>query len=114
MGIQSAKGDYLIFIDGDCIVRPSFIQNHRALAEKGYYVAGNRVLLSQRFSTYILKNRIDISNKSLFSFSLYRCKGYINRFHSLLSLSTNHPRRYAKKQTGKKARAAIWPFGEKI
>ncbi len=111
MGIQSAKGDYLIFIDGDCIIRPSFIQNHRALAEKGYYVAGNRVLLSQTFSMYILKNHIDISSKSLFSFLFYRCKGYINRFHSLLLLSTQSSRRYAKKtnwQKGKGCNMAFW------
>ncbi len=41
-----ARGDYVIFLDGDCVPRPSFIARHRALAEAGWMVAGNRILLS--------------------------------------------------------------------
>ena len=41
------KGEYLLFIDGDCIVLPNFIGKHRHLALQGFFVPGNRVLLSQ-------------------------------------------------------------------
>jgi glycosyltransferase involved in cell wall biosynthesis len=33
--IKAAQGDYLIFLDGDCIVQPDFVQRHRQLAEHG-------------------------------------------------------------------------------
>ena len=42
-----ARGDYIVFLDGDCLVRPDFIATHRRLAERGWFVTGNRVLLSQ-------------------------------------------------------------------
>ena len=40
----TSKGKYLIFLDGDCIVRPNFISRHRQLAEKGFWIPGNRIL----------------------------------------------------------------------
>ena len=46
--ILACRGDYCIFLDGDCIVRPDFVATHRRLAEPGWFVTGNRVLLSPR------------------------------------------------------------------
>jgi glycosyltransferase involved in cell wall biosynthesis len=48
--VVQAVGDYLVFLDGDCIARPDFIAQHRALAEPGYWVPGNRILLSKNFT----------------------------------------------------------------
>ncbi len=48
--VIQAKGEYLVFIDGDCITLPSFIQQHRFLAEKNFFVSGNRILLSEKAS----------------------------------------------------------------
>ena len=45
--ILAARGDYCIFLDGDCIVRPDFVATHRRLAEPGWFVTGNRILLSR-------------------------------------------------------------------
>ena len=68
-----ATGEYLIFLDGDCIVQPDFIARHRTLAQKGFLVTGSRVLLNekltqqllawpkwdfQRFSSHILRERL--------------------------------------------------------
>ena len=39
---------YLVFLDGDCIARPSFVAAHRRLAEPGWFVTGTRILMSQR------------------------------------------------------------------
>ena len=47
---ERARGEYLVFLDGDCIPRPDFIARHRALAERGWMVAGNRILLSEAFT----------------------------------------------------------------
>ena len=54
--ILKAKGDYLVFLDEDCIPRRSFIENHRKLAQRGYLVAGNRLSVSEEFSKLILEN----------------------------------------------------------
>ena len=52
--IAAAHGDYLIFLDGDCIVQPDFIARHRALAQKGYLVTGSRVLLSEKLTQELI------------------------------------------------------------
>lgn len=49
-----AVGDYLIFIDGDCVPFADFLSQHRALAEPGKSVAGNRVLLSEAYTRTLL------------------------------------------------------------
>ena len=41
--IDAAQGDYLIFLDGDCLVQPDFVDRHRLLAQPGYLVTGSRV-----------------------------------------------------------------------
>ncbi len=42
-----SRGDYVVFLDGDCLTRPDFIATHRRLAEPGWFVTGNRALLTQ-------------------------------------------------------------------
>ncbi len=39
----ACKGEYVIFLDGDCIPRPNFVATHRRLAEPGYFVQGSRI-----------------------------------------------------------------------
>jgi glycosyltransferase involved in cell wall biosynthesis len=53
--IAAASGDYLIFLDGDCIPQTDFIIRHRRLAETGWFVAGNRVLLSKTFTAQVIE-----------------------------------------------------------
>ncbi len=40
-----SRGDYLLFVDGDCFVLPDFIACHRALAQRGHFVSGKRCWL---------------------------------------------------------------------
>ena len=54
--ILKSTGDYLIFIDGDCIPYRSFISSHAKLAEKGHVLSGRRVNLGPRVSSFIRKN----------------------------------------------------------
>ena len=42
--ILASQGDYCIFLDGDCIVRPNFVAVHRRLAEPGWFVTGTLTL----------------------------------------------------------------------
>ena len=52
--IAAAHGSYLIFLDGDCIVQPDFVANHRALAQSGFLVTGSRVLLNEKLTQELL------------------------------------------------------------
>jgi len=47
MAIAKSNGDYLILLDGDCIPEKHFIQDHLALAQKGYFFQGKRVIVGK-------------------------------------------------------------------
>jgi hypothetical protein len=52
--IAASHGGYCVFLDGDCIPRADFITQHRALAEPGWFVAGNRILLTEAATRAVL------------------------------------------------------------
>ena len=54
--VKSAKGDYLVFLDGDCVPPPCWVARHRDLAEKGWLVAGQRILASRAFTQELIEN----------------------------------------------------------
>src|SRR5712691_7029474 len=56
--ILAARGAYCIFLDGDCIVRPDFVATHRRLAAPGWFVTGNRNLLSSALTAKVLRDRL--------------------------------------------------------
>lgn len=43
--ILKAKGDYIVFLDGDCVPHARFIEDHKALAEKNCFVQGRRCFI---------------------------------------------------------------------
>ena len=54
--ILVSRGEYCIFLDGDCIVAISeFIATHRKLAQRGWFVTGNRLLLSAAITDAVLR-----------------------------------------------------------
>ena len=78
--IRAAQGEYLIFLDGDCIVQPDFVKRHRQLAKPQMMVTGSRVLLSESLTQKILS--WPQWNFSAFKSNLisYRLNGGINKF----------------------------------
>ena len=52
--IAKASGVYIIGIDGDMILEKHFIHDHLSCAQKGYYLQGSRVLLTQDKSKEVL------------------------------------------------------------
>ena len=57
--IAQSRGAYCVFLDGDCIPRADFIARHRRLAEPGWFVAGNRILLSQDLTEEVLAQGLE-------------------------------------------------------
>ena len=81
-----SNGDYLLFIDGDCVVLPDFIARHRQLAAEGYFVPGNRALLSQAFTRKVIEQQIALHDKPFYYFLLLRWQQKINRLSGFLRL----------------------------
>lgn len=81
-----AHGDYCIFLDGDCIARPRFIAAHRRLAEPGWFVSGNRVLMSEVLTDFVLHKGQKPELWALTTWLGMRSYKAINRLMPLLSL----------------------------
>lgn len=89
LAASKASGDYLIFIDGDCIPRPDFIKNHRKLAAKKTLVCGNRILLSEEFTKEIEIKQIKVWNFSALNWIKTYLTGGVNRLHPLITFPFN-------------------------
>lgn len=56
--IQASNTDYLILIDGDCVLHPRFIEMHLRHAKQNCILAGKRIKLNDELSNKILTNEI--------------------------------------------------------
>ena len=83
-GTLAATGDYIIFLDGDCIPQRDFVARHRALARPGFLVSGSRILLSAALTHKALQARIDLPAMGLADKLRYRLRGDINKVLQLL------------------------------
>ena len=84
--ILACRGDYCVFLDGDCIVRPDFIATHRRLAEPAWFVTGNRVLLSQGLTETVLCDGLQPDGWSAAEWIAQRRRGGVNRLAAMLHL----------------------------
>lgn len=94
--VTASRGDYLIFLDGDCVTRKDFISQHRALAEPGWFISGNRALLSDSFTRQLLASPsmcADWSSRALAGWIGARLRGDVNRLLPLLRLPAGWPRK---------------------
>ncbi len=93
-----ARGEYLIFLDGDCVPRRDFVARHRQLAEHGWMVAGNRVLLSESFTHQVLASNEPIHSWSLSRWRAARRRGAVNRTLPLLRLPLGPIRKFGARR----------------
>jgi hypothetical protein len=84
--IRACHGDYCIFLDGDCIARADFIATHRRLAEPGWFVTGNRVLLSPALTAAVLRDGLQPQSWSAAEWIRQRMHGGVNRLAGMLRL----------------------------
>lgn len=47
--IAAAMGEYIIQVDGDCILHKDFVRDHKALAQPNIYLFGSRVNIQEKF-----------------------------------------------------------------
>jgi len=105
-----ANGDYLIFLDGDCLPTIHFIDHHTQLAETGWWVAGNRILLSPTLTTQVLQQQLPLWTWSTKQWLLAYLRRDLNRLLPLLKLPEGIWRkRHAQRWQGAKTcNLAVW------
>lgn len=54
--IRAARSEWLIFIDGDCVLHPRFVEFHLRLSGSRHIVAGKRVKLNAELSSLLLQD----------------------------------------------------------
>ena len=97
--IRVSTGSYCIFLDGDCIARRDFVAAHRRLAEPGWFVTGNRILLSRELTERILVEGLEPEQWGFANWITQRALRNVNRFAPLLDLELHglrklHSRRW--------------------
>jgi glycosyltransferase involved in cell wall biosynthesis len=95
---EQSRGDYLVFLDGDCVPRADWIMRHRALAERGWMVAGNRILLSESFTHRVLDERIPIHAWTRTQWREAALRGDINRTAPLMNVPLGPLRKLAARR----------------
>jgi glycosyltransferase involved in cell wall biosynthesis len=108
--ILAAHGAYCVFLDGDCIVRPDFVGTHRRLAERGWFVTGNRVLLSPELTTSVLRDKQTPEAWSAARWLAERSRGGVNRLSALFYLPLGFLRRIRQRawRGARSCNLAIW------
>jgi glycosyltransferase involved in cell wall biosynthesis len=108
--VLASRGDYVVFLDGDCIVRPDFVAQHRKLAEENSFVTGNRILLSSELTERVLREGLEPERWSFGEFLAERFRGGVNRLSALLHLPLGALRRLRAKEWrgARSCNLAIW------
>lgn len=108
--ILAAHGGYCVFLDGDCIARPDFVAVHRKLAEPGWFVTGNRILLSRELTDAVLREKLSPQDWGIASWLAERLRGGVNRLSALLHLPLGALRRLRQRQWqgARSCNLAIW------
>jgi glycosyltransferase involved in cell wall biosynthesis len=108
--IRASKGDYSVFLDGDCLARPDFVAVHRSLAERGWFVTGNRALLTQAMTESVLRDGIEAEGWGMARWIGERFGGGLNRLAPVLTLPLG-PLRKLRSSAWEGARScnlAVW------
>ena len=108
--ILACRGDYCIFLDGDCIAVPDFIATHRRLAESGWFVTGNRVLLSPALTDAVLRKKLRPQTWPVRRWIGHRLGGGVNRLAALWRLPLGPLRKLRPRQWrgARSCNLAVW------
>lgn len=85
LAAHHAQGNYLVFLDGDCVPGKSFVAAHTALASRGVFVNGSRVLLSQRLTAQVVEQSLDLLRQPAAFWWKARLRGDSNKLLHMLS-----------------------------
>lgn len=85
-GIRASAGALCIFLDGDCLAGRDFVAAHRRLHQPGWFVTGNRILLSRELTATVLAKGSPAETWRFAALLRERLRGGVNRLLPLLHL----------------------------
>ena len=108
--VAASSADYVIFTDGDCVPAADFVARHQQLAERGWFVAGNRILLGAGFTLRALTAALPLHTYGSLEWLSAWLKRDVNRLLPLLRLRDGHWRRSAPQRWAgvKTCNLAVW------
>lgn len=84
--LAATGADYIIFTDGDCVPPLDFVARHRMLSEPGWFLSGNRLMLTQEFTAQVLRDKLPIHLWRSGDWLRARIRGHIERVLPLIRL----------------------------
>lgn len=84
--LAATSADYVIFTDGDCVPPVDFVARHRLLSEPGWFLSGNRLMLTQEFTAQVLREGLPIHLWRTRDWLRARGRGQIERVLPLIRL----------------------------
>lgn len=93
--VASTNADYIVFTDGDCVPSRDFVKSHKRLAEPGYFLGANRVLLTEAFTSRVLSEQIPIHAWSWMDWARSWSRREVYRFLPLVQLPDGPFRKWA-------------------
>jgi glycosyltransferase involved in cell wall biosynthesis len=96
--LAATCADYIIFTDGDCVPLAPFVRRHRTLAQRGHFLAGNRILLSRRCTEKVLRERVPVHCWTTGACVIAWLRRDVNRALPLLALPDGFFRRLAPRR----------------
>lgn len=72
--VETSNSDYLVFIDGDCILHRHFVKRHFLRRKKGVVLSGRRIMFDEKLSKTITIEQIKNSEFEKKSFWWNNCK----------------------------------------
>jgi glycosyltransferase involved in cell wall biosynthesis len=81
--LRRARGEYIVFLDGDCVPQRDFVARHRALSAPRTVVTGSRILLSPELTSEALARQLPLQRQTLRFWLGKRATRQINKFMPL-------------------------------
>jgi len=110
--ILASHGEYCIFLDGDCIPRKNYVAAHRRLAEPGYFVQGDRLMVHKKLTERILAKGLSPGEWSYLTWWPHRLRKHVSKLRPLITLPLG-PLRKRVEQTGERALGCNQAFWRK-
>ena len=85
-GVAAANGQYIVFLDGDCVPEVDFIERHKMLAKPGHFLNGSRVLLSESLTQRVIRGEEDLCGRAASFWLSKRLGGNASKLTHLLRL----------------------------
>lgn len=115
LAVKEATGDYLIFLDGDCVPPPDFIRRHRELSEEGWAVYGQRILANKAYTAAVEEDPDPLLSNAYWTFANFFSlfvKRRVNRAFPAMTIPGDDWRK-RKPKRWQKIRGCNWAMWRK-